>query len=80
MRGVADHQRRIGLNTELQHQFLEHLRTQGIHTPFILFTGRGREEVAIKALNAEADFYLKKGTDVKAQYAELSNIIDQAVA
>lgn len=61
-------------------EFLKHLRKHGNNVPFILFTGRGREEVAIDALNAGADFYLKKGADVKAQYAELSNCIDQAVA
>jgi PAS domain S-box-containing protein len=61
-------------------EFLKDLRMQGNDVPFILFTGRSQEEVAILALNAGADFYLKKGTDVKAQYAELSNFIDQAVA
>jgi len=61
-------------------EFLKELRTNGINVPFILFTGRGREEVAIRALNTGADFYLKKGADVKSQYAELSNCIDHAVA
>ncbi len=61
-------------------EFLRQLRMKDVNVPFILFTGRGREEVAITALNAGADFYLKKGTDVKAQYAELSNCIDHAVA
>ncbi len=61
-------------------EFLKHLRARGINVPFILFTGKGREEVAINALNAGADFYLKKGTDVKAQYTELSNFIDHALA
>ncbi|MEI8330947.1 MAG: response regulator [Methanomicrobiales archaeon] len=28
---------------------------------FILFTGRGCEDVVVKALNIEADFYLQKG-------------------
>ncbi len=60
-------------------EFLKELRALGINVPFILFTGRGREEVAITALNAGADFYLKKGADVKAQYAELGNFIDHAV-
>ncbi|MEI6795649.1 MAG: PAS domain S-box protein [Methanomassiliicoccales archaeon] len=47
--------------------------------PFIIFTGRGREEVAIAALNAGADFYLQKGGQARAQFAELCNKIDQAV-
>ena len=47
--------------------------------PFILFTGRGREEVVIDALNNGADFYLQKGGDPKSQFAELSHKIRQAV-
>jgi PAS domain S-box-containing protein len=47
--------------------------------PFIIFTGRGREHVAIEALNYGASFYLQKGGDPKSQFAELKNMIDQAV-
>lgn len=47
--------------------------------PFILFTGRGREEVVIEALNSGADFYLQKGGDPKSQFAELGHKIKQAV-
>ena len=47
--------------------------------PFILFTGRGREEVAILALNSGADFYLQKGGDLVSQYAELKNKVEKAV-
>jgi len=43
--------------------------------PFILFTGRGREEVVIEAINNGADFYLQKGGDTKAQFAELRHKI-----
>ena len=45
--------------------------------PFILFTGRGREEVAIEALNNGADLYLQKGGDPEAQFMELRNAIIQ---
>lgn len=48
--------------------------------PFILFTGRGREEVAIEALNNGADFYLQKGGDPKSQFAELSNKIQHSAS
>ncbi|MEI7650357.1 MAG: response regulator, partial [Methanomicrobiales archaeon] len=41
--------------------FLKLLKASGNKTPFIIFTGRGREEVAIEALNSGADFYLQKG-------------------
>ncbi|MFA4824925.1 MAG: PAS domain S-box protein [Methanoregula sp.] len=47
--------------------------------PFILFTGRGREEVVIEAINSGVDFYLQKGGDPVAQYAELSHKIRTAV-
>jgi PAS domain S-box-containing protein len=47
--------------------------------PFILFTGRSREEVVIQALNEGADFYLQKGGDPKAQFAELAHKIRRAV-
>ncbi len=58
-------------------EFLKILREQGDNTPFIVFTGKGREEVAIEALNLGADFYLQKGADTKALFAELSNMIEQ---
>ncbi len=41
-------------------QFLTELRTNGNNIPFILFTGKGREEVAIGALNLGADYYINK--------------------
>jgi len=47
--------------------------------PFILFTGRGREEVVIEAINNGADFYLQKGGDPYAQFAELAHKVRQAV-
>jgi PAS domain S-box-containing protein len=61
-------------------QLLKALRAMGNTIPFILFTGKGREEVAIEALNSGADFYLQKGGDPKAQFAELANMVKQAYA
>ena len=60
--------------------FLKAVRERFGDVPFILFTGRGREEVVIEAINNGADFYLQKGGDVKAQFAELSHKIRQAMA
>jgi len=57
---------------------LKKLRTDGEKIPFILFTGKGREEIVIAALNNGATFYLQKGTDTKAQYAELIHKIRSA--
>jgi PAS domain S-box-containing protein len=59
--------------------FLKLLRTRGDTTPFIIFTGRGREVVAMQALNYGADFYLQKGGDPVAEFAELRNMIVKAV-
>ena len=54
------------------------IRAKGDDTPYILFTGKGREEVAIHALNAGADYYLQKGGRPKVQFGELQNFIRQA--
>jgi PAS domain S-box-containing protein len=61
-------------------EFLKHLKSTGNPTPFILFTGKGREEVVIEALNNGADFYLQKGGDPKAQFVELVNKILHATS
>jgi len=60
-------------------EFLKQVRTSGNTIPFILFTGRGREEVVIQALNEGADFYLQKGGDPMPQFTELAHQIRQAV-
>ena len=61
-------------------QLLKHIRRheqRGI--PFILFTGKGREEIVIQALNEGADFYLQKGGEPVSQFAELAHHVRQAV-
>lgn len=47
--------------------------------PFILFTGRGREEIVIEAIEHGVDFYLQKGGDAAAQFAELAHKCRQVV-
>jgi PAS domain S-box-containing protein len=59
--------------------FLKELRHRNDFTPFIIFTGRGREEVVIEALNCGADFYLQKGGEPDPQFTELAHKIVQAV-
>jgi len=59
--------------------FLKHLRGSRNSIPFILFTGKGREEVVIEALNNGADYYLQKGGQPKAQYTELIHKVRLAV-
>ncbi len=60
-------------------EFLKVFRKKYPLLPFILFTGKGREEVAIEALNSGADFYLQKGGEPKSQFAELNNKVRQLV-
>ncbi|GEM_PF-2360182 len=61
-------------------EFLKALRNQKNDIPFVLFTGKGREDVAIEALNSGADFYLQKGGEPNAQFAELANMLRSAVS
>ncbi len=60
-------------------QFLVEVRKRLGEIPFILFTGRGREEVVILAIDNGADFYVQKGGETKAQFAELAHKIRVAV-
>jgi len=60
-------------------QFLKILRDQGIEIPFLLFTGKGREEVAITALNLGADGYVNKFGSSKTVFGELIHYINRAV-
>ena len=59
--------------------FLKTVRKQYGDLPFILFTGRGREEIVVEAINNGVDFYLQKGGDPRAQFAELAHKVRQAV-
>jgi PAS domain S-box-containing protein len=60
-------------------QFLEELRQKGNRIPFFIFTGKGREEVAIKALNLGADGYFNKSGPPVTVYGELAHGIRQIV-
>lgn len=60
-------------------EFLAKVKNQGYDIPFIIFTGKGREEVAIQALNLGADYYLQKGGDPKSQFRELINLIEKSI-
>ena len=60
-------------------EFLKKIRKTGNIIPFILFTGRAREEVIIQALNEGADFYLQKGGDPKSQFADLAHKLRQSI-
>jgi PAS domain S-box-containing protein len=53
--------------------FLQQIRQNKNLTPFILFTGKGREEVAIRALNLGADGYYNKQGTPETVYGELAH-------
>lgn len=59
--------------------FLKAVRAEFPMLPFIIFTGKGREEVVIEALNCGADHYLQKGGDARPQFAELVHNIERSV-
>lgn len=59
---------------------LKRLRTQDDKTPFIVFTGRSSEEVAVEALNCGADFYIQKGGSPTSRFGELVRKISYVVA
>jgi PAS domain S-box-containing protein len=58
---VCDHF--LGHDSMTGLELLEWVREFNPNIPFIIFTGRSQEAVAIRALNLGADYYLKKGTE-----------------
>ncbi|MFW9803637.1 MAG: PAS domain S-box protein [Candidatus Thorarchaeota archaeon] len=60
-------------------EILEWMRDRGSRTPFIIFTGRSREEVAIQALNLGADYYLEKGDDLESLFVEIGHHVKNVV-
>lgn len=59
-------------------EFLKELRERANMIPFILLTGRSKEDVAIKALNLGAFRYLNKHDPPEVIYSELASSIQQA--
>jgi len=59
---------------------LKTIRDKRIDTPFILFTGVGRDELMDQAIENGANSFIQKIGDPKAQYSELSKRIWQAVS
>ena len=56
-------------------EFLKELREGGNNIPFIMFTGKGREDVAIEALNLGADRYFSKIGKQETVYGKLAQVI-----
>ncbi len=59
-------------------ELLRDIRETEPDLPFILFTGKGSEEIASEAISAGVTEYLQKGTATE-QYAVLANRIERAV-
>jgi PAS domain S-box-containing protein len=60
-------------------QFLIKLREQMNEIPFVLFTGKGREEVIVKALNSGADSFINKNGSPEIVYCELADTLKKTV-
>ena len=60
-------------------ELLRRIRTENQYIPFILFTIRQKEDIAIEALNAGANFYVQKENLPQVVFAELSNNIQKSV-
>ena len=59
--------------------FLRELREKNNNIPFILFIGEGRADIAIKALNLDADSYITKSGLPETVYRDLANAIKKTV-
>ncbi len=60
-------------------EFLEVLRRKGNNTPFIIFTGRGEEAVAMEAINKGANRYVKKDEKPSVLFDTLAGYIQELV-
>ncbi|MFX1483021.1 MAG: response regulator [Promethearchaeota archaeon] len=58
---------------------LEAIKSTKDQTGFIIWTGHSSEEVAIKALNLGADYYLLKSSDYRDQLTTIGGIIQHVV-
>ena len=58
---------------------LKQIRSSGDEIPFIMFTGKGREEVVIASIDNGADGYVQKGGEIRSQFTELSHKITTVV-
>jgi PAS domain S-box-containing protein len=58
--------------------FLRQVRAEFGKVPFILFTGKGREEVAIEAINLGVTYYVQKGNDPASRFSELKRKIEES--
>lgn len=72
---VSDYQMPVMNGIDL----LIRIREKFGNIPFILFTGKGREEVVVRAIDNGVDFYLQKGGEAKSQFTELAHKVKKSV-
>ena len=60
-------------------EFLKELRASGSRLPFVLFAGKGSEEVVVKALNLGADLYVDKRGNPETVFLELAHGVRELV-
>ncbi len=60
-------------------ELFKQIRSENNIIPFILFTRKPREEVAIEALNLGINRYIHKAGDPKSLYAELAHAIKSLI-
>jgi len=60
-------------------EFLEKLRREGNDIPFIIFTGKGEERVAMEALNKGANRYITKNSAPAVLFDTLARYIQEVV-
>ncbi len=61
-------------------EFMKQVKAMDDETPFIIFTGKGREDVVIDALNFGASLYLQKGADPRTQFSDMVQKISGLVS
>ncbi|MCU0632720.1 MAG: response regulator [Methanolinea sp.] len=61
-------------------EFMKQVKAMGDDTPFVIFTGKGREDVVIDALNFGADLYLEKSPDPRTQFSDMMQKVRNIVS
>ena len=72
---IADYKMEVMNGLDL----LSVIREKGDQTPFIVFTGKGREEVVIASFEQGADGYVQKGGEIRSQFADLAHKVKTIV-
>jgi CheY-like chemotaxis protein len=60
-------------------ELLRKVRAADPGLPFILYTGKGEDEIFFKAFNSDAEFYLRKNGELMHEFAFLKDTIFRSV-